>query len=93
MYKMKYIKYFCTWTITKCMYRKLKILTLCVIFLPSSKISLTFFMYYHLFSIELFLKDFIYLFFREGKSRKETMCGYLSSTPYWGPGPQPRHVP
>ena len=21
------------------------------------------------------------------------MCGCLSSAPYWGPGPQPRHVP
>ena len=21
------------------------------------------------------------------------MCGCLSHTPYWGPGPQPRHVP
>ena len=37
--------------------------------------------------------------FREGgkggrKSGRETsMCGCLSRAPYWGPGPQPRHVP
>ena len=45
----------------------------------------------------LFLLRF-YLFLergREGKKRgRETsMCGCLSYTPYWGPGPQPRHVP
>ena len=32
--------------------------------------------------------------FREGKGGRETsMCGCLSSAPYWGPGRQPRHVP
>ena len=34
---------------------------------------------------------------REGERRKgrrdESICGCLSSAPYWGPGPQPRHVP
>ena len=47
-----------------------------------------------------FLSDFIiYLFLereegREGERGRETsMCGCLSCTPYWGPGPQPRHVP
>ena len=31
---------------------------------------------------------------REGERRgRETpLCGYLLSTPYWGPVPQPRHV-
>ena len=27
------------------------------------------------------------------KGRETSMCGCLSSAPYWGPGPQPRHVP
>ena len=44
-----------------------------------------------------FLKRF-YLFFREWKGertrgRETSMCGCLSHAPYWGPGPQPRHVP
>ena len=35
---------------------------------------------------------------REGKGgtkrgRETAMCGCLSNAPYWGPGPQPRHVP
>ena len=40
-----------------------------------------------------------YLFiFREGKrgrksGRETSMCGCLSHAPYWGPGPQPGHVP
>ena len=43
-----------------------------------------------------FKKDFIY--FRERKrgrkrGRETSMCGCLSNAPYWGPGPQPRHVP
>ena len=47
---------------------------------------------------KIFLKDFIYLIFREGKGgrkrRRETsMCGCLSRAPYWEPGLQPRHVP
>ena len=46
-----------------------------------------------------FFKKRFYLFiFREGKGRRKrgretSMCGCLSYTPYWGPGPQPRHVP
>ena len=35
-------------------------------------------------------------FWRKGgrKRRRETsVCGYLSCVLYWGPGPQPRHVP
>ena len=43
-----------------------------------------------------FLKDFIYLFYREeGSERgKETsMCVCLLCSLYWGPGLQPRHVP
>ena len=40
---------------------------------------------------------FIYLFLERGEGReteRETsMCGCLSCAPYWGPGPQPRHVP
>ena len=27
------------------------------------------------------------------KERETSMCGCLSCTPFWGPGPQPRHVP
>ena len=31
---------------------------------------------------------------REGERGRETLvCGCLSHAPYWGPGPQPRHVP
>ena len=43
-----------------------------------------------------FFKDFIYLFLERGEGRekrKEPMYGSLSHAPYWGPGPQPRHVP
>ena len=30
---------------------------------------------------------------REGERGRETsVCGCLSNAPYWGPGPQPRHV-
>ena len=42
-------------------------------------------------------KDFIYLFLKAGegreKGRETSMCGCLFCAPYWGPGPQPRHVP
>ena len=52
---------------------------------------------YSAFLSYLFFKDFIYLFLEEKdrrKRRKETLiCGCLLCTPYWGPGPQPRHVP
>ena len=58
-------------------------------------------------AVFFFKEDFIYLFifkrflkfiFREGKGgrkrgREISMCGCLSRAPYWGPGPQPRHVP
>ena len=44
-----------------------------------------------------FFNDFIYLFLDRGETwrkRKDiSMCGCLSCTPYWGPDPQPRHVP
>ena len=44
-----------------------------------------------------FKKDFISLFLDRGeekkKERETTRCGCLSHAPYWGPGPQPRHVP
>ena len=44
-----------------------------------------------------FFEDFIYLFWerREGrkKGRETSMCGCFWCTPYWGPDPQPRHVP
>ena len=45
-----------------------------------------------------FFKRFYLFIFREGtRGRKrggETlMCGCLSSAPYWGPGPKPRHMP
>ena len=43
-------------------------------------------------------KDFIYFVFREGKGERKrgrliSMCSCLSCTPYWGSGPQSRHVP
>ena len=47
----------------------------------------------------LFLLSFknILLIFRERggreKGRETSMCGCPSHAPYWGPGPQPRHVP
>ena len=45
-----------------------------------------------------FKKDFIYLFLErvEGgrkRGRETSMCGCLSCSPQWGPGPQPRDVP
>ena len=47
-------------------------------------------------SWDSYFKYFIYLFLergREGKRGRETsMCGCLSRTHYWGPGPQPRCV-
>ena len=39
----------------------------------------------------LFVYIFIYLFLERG--REASVCGCPSCTPYWGPGPQPRHVP
>ena len=40
---------------------------------------------------------FIYLFLERGEGRERgretSMCGCLSHTFHWGPGPQPRHVP
>ena len=47
-------------------------------------------------SLFSFFKDFIYLFLEGKRGRKWTetsMCGCLSRTPHWGPGPQPRQVP
>ena len=46
----------------------------------------------------LLKKDFIYLLLdrgegREKRGRETSICGCLSSNPYWGPGPQPRQVP
>ena len=47
----------------------------------------------------IFFKDFIYLFL-EGerkavrkRGRETSMCGCLLCASYWGPSPQPRHVP
>ena len=42
-----------------------------------------------------FKKDFIYLFFEKGREgeREKLVCGWVSHTPHWGPGPKPRHVP
>ena len=50
-------------------------------------------LFYIIFS---FFKDFIYLLL-EGKGRRKrgretSMCGCLSCTPFWGSGPQTRHV-
>ena len=43
----------------------------------------------------LFLKIFYLFIFRRGRERKTEMslCGCLSSAPYWEPGPPPTHVP
>ena len=45
----------------------------------------------------LFFQDFIYLFLDRGegweRGRETSMCGCLLCALYWGPGPQPRHVP
>ena len=50
-----------------------------------------------IFPAFLFSQNFIYLFLQRKEGRKErrktSMCGYLLHLPYWGPGPQPRHVP
>ena len=44
-----------------------------------------------------FFLDFMYLFLARGKAgergRETSMCGWLSCTPYWGPGLQPPQVP
>ena len=46
------------------------------------------------FHCGLFLKKyFLNLFLERGRERETSMCGYLTHAPYWGPGPQPRHVP
>ena len=47
--------------------------------------------------IPFFKKDFISLFFREGKGerkrgRETSVGGCLLHAPYWGPGLKPRHV-
>ena len=52
----------------------------------------------HLFIILFFKILFIYLYLERGKGgrkrgREISMCGCLWCVPYWGPGPQPRHVP
>ena len=46
----------------------------------------------------VFFFNFIYLFLERGeggrkRGRETSMCGCLLSTPNWGPGLQPRHVP
>ena len=50
-----------------------------------------------IFIFYYFLRFYLFIFRergREGERERETsMCGCLSRTPYWGPGPQPRHVP
>ena len=42
-----------------------------------------------------FLRFYLFIFREKGGEgeRETSMCGCLSCTPYWGPGPQPRHVP
>ena len=51
----------------------------------------------HLTHMQLFKKDFSYLFLErgtEGERRSKTStCSCLLCAPYWGPGSQPRHVP
>ena len=46
----------------------------------------------------LFLNILFIYFQREGKGRRKrgwetSMCGWLSRSPHWRPGPHPRHVP
>ena len=47
---------------------------------------------------DFFLKK-CYLFIFTGekggrkRERETSMCGCFLHSPYWGPGPQPRHVP
>ena len=47
----------------------------------------------------LFFLKIVFVYFkteREGRrkrGRETSLCGCLSHAPYWGPGPQPRHVP
>ena len=36
---------------------------------------------------------YLFIFRRRKKGRETSMCGCLLLTPYWGPGPQIRHVP
>ena len=49
------------------------------------------------FSFVFFLRFYLFIFRERGREReregeKQSMCGFLSHTPYWGPGQQPRHV-
>ena len=49
-------------------------------------------------TLYFFLKRFYLFIFREGEGKEKerernSMCGCLLHTPYWGHGPQPRHVP
>ena len=49
-----------------------------------------------LFLVFWFFKDFIHLFLegkREGESGKHQCVVASCTTPYWGPGPQPKNVP
>ena len=54
-----------------------------------------------MFLFFIFFKEFIHPFPERGKGREKgrkrgretSMCGCLSCASYWGPGPQPRHVP
>ena len=47
---------------------------------------------------KFFFRFYLFLKRGEGRERETSMCGCLLCTPYlctlyWGPGPQPRHVP
>ena len=48
-------------------------------------------------SIFIFLKKYLFILERgkggRKRGRETSMCGCLQCTPYWGPDPQPRHVP
>ena len=52
---------------------------------------------FNLFSRTYCFKGSLFIFSergREGEGGRETSrCGCLSLVPYWGPDPQPRHVP
>ena len=50
----------------------------------------------HLMNTEYSKEGFYLFIFRERgreRGRETSMHGCFSHAPYWGPGPQPRHVP
>ena len=61
------------------------------------KLQLTYSVYSLVGKGQFFLEDFIYLFLERGKRKEKERERNISvwlplGAPYWGPGPQPRHV-